>query len=202
MKTRLLIAAVVSTNVFGFGASAQSGAPGSTGTGVTANVSPQTHCIDPTTGAPRLRTGSGATFFSPNDMGNTGRSLSSGPTSGGAGMTVTTAGAPGSAGVGTVTTGSGPPGVAGVAPLTGPGTTGSALPPSSGSASNSGSAFTGVSAIGPAQTGVQGQTNTAPRGSAGVGTIPSVPAVPDTAGASAPSRTPESTMAAAGLNPC
>src|SRR5262249_57136374 len=78
---------------------------GSTGTGVTANVSPETHCIDPTSGQPRLRTGSGSTFISPADMGNTRLSTSSGPTSGGAGMTVRSAGAPGSAGAGTTTTG-------------------------------------------------------------------------------------------------
>jgi len=114
MKTRLLAAAFVTGSIVA--ASAQTGRsaqPGTTGTGVTPNVSPETHCIDPTTGAPRLRTGSGSTFISPADMGNTGLSRSSGPTSGGAGMTVTSPGAPGSAGVGTAATGTGTPGTAG-----------------------------------------------------------------------------------------
>src|SRR5262249_39043671 len=116
--------------VTAFAQSGQTAPPGSTGTGVTANVSPETHCIDPTSGQPRLRTGSGSTFISPADMGNTRLSTSSGPTSGGAGMTVRSAGAPGSAGVGTKATGTGAPGSAGAGPAGGPGigatTTGSA----------------------------------------------------------------------------
>ena len=114
MMTRLLAAAFVTGSmVAALAQTGQSAPPGTTGTGVTANVSPETHCIDPATGAPRLRTGSGSTFFSPADVGNTGLSRSSGPTSGGAGMTVTSPGAPGSAGVGTVATGMGTPGSAG-----------------------------------------------------------------------------------------
>src|SRR5215475_716391 len=114
MKTRLLAAAFVTGSIVAaLAQTGQSAPPGTTGTGVTANVSPETHCIDPATGAPRLRTGSGSTFFSPADVGNTGLSRSSGPTSGGAGMTVTSPGAPGSAGVGTVATGMGTPGSAG-----------------------------------------------------------------------------------------
>src|SRR5262245_60955080 len=129
MKTRLLAAAFVTGSIVtAFAQSGQSAPPGSTGTGVTANVSPETHCIDPTTGQPRLRTGSGSTFIRPADMGNTRLSTSSGPTSGRAGMTVRSSGAPGCGGVGTKPTGTGAPGSAGPRPASGPGsgaTTGS-----------------------------------------------------------------------------
>src|SRR5690348_14544551 len=194
IKTRWLTGVFIASSMIS--ASAQSGAPGSTGTGVTANVSPQTHCIDPTTGAPRLRTGSGPAFFSPDDMGNTVRSLNPGPTSGGAGMTVTGAGAPNSAGVGTAATGlgtrgsagvsgagagapatgSGPAGVAGGAPLTGPG-------------QSSGRLSAGAPV--PAGGGIAPARGSGTSGSAGFNAVNVNPTAPDAAGAGHPSRTPQ-----------